>query len=336
MKLSGWKLVCGIFILTGCSHFGNNTDDNSIPDYLLIPSAKQITTIGKNDHPRFSFDNSRLLYTSGSRNSHKGQQVYEIDLLTNKERRVIFSDGDAFDAAYINENEIIYASTTDEIKENPLFPKPTAKENLPSEIYMSGLYGNEIVRLTQQPGYDGEPLFLTHPSKPFILFTSARGDVTGVYRLDLKFLPVSLISAEGNIEKRFPTATPDQKLVAWKEKNLKTNEQKIILHNLGQKSNSVIKESKGDYRDLFFAPRPPHRLFYSVRPKGEKYYQIESYDLDKNCTQVVLKGQDSLITPALSNEAQERLAFAREVKAKKQIWVINLPSDLGPCLETSN
>lgn len=334
MKWMNPAIVALCFLALGCSHL-SVTKDVLTPDYLLAKGSKQITFLGDNDHPRFSENNDKLIYTSRSRSSHKGSQIYEMDLAKNKERRVTFSDGDAFDAIYISAAEILYSSTTDEIKESPLLNKTFDKEYPPSDLYMSDLYGTEIVRLTQQPGYDGQSLFMTHAQKPAILFTSRRGGLTGIYRLDLKNLPVSLISAEKDKDKRFPTLSPDAKQLVWVEKDLKANTQSLVAFKLKEKIPVVLKSHEGEYRDLQFAPRPPARLFYSILRKGDKHWQLEVYDLEKQCTQVVFKGNDSLASPVVSDESQERLAFTRSFQDKKQIYIVALPADLGPCLEAA-
>lgn len=330
-----WKLpaiatLCSLVM--GCTHL-SVTKDVLTPDYLLAKGSKQITFLGDNDHPRFSERNDKLLYSSRTRAAHKGSQIYEIDLMKNKERRVTFSDGDAFDAIYISGAEILYSSTTDEIKESPLLNKTIDKDYPPADLYMSDLYGTEIVRLTRQPGYDGQSLFLTHLSKPAVVFNSRRGNLSGIYRLDLKNLPVSLISAEKEKSKRFPALSPDNKQLVWVETDLKSNTQSLLSFKLKEKIPLVLKGQEGEYRDLQFAPRPPARLFYSILRKGETQWQLESYNLDKQCTQVVFKGNDSLGAPVVSDEAQERLAFTRSFQGKKQIYIVTLPVDLGPCLE---
>lgn len=328
----GW--LCFAFgLLSGCTHL-SLTKDLLSPDFLFGKGSKQVTFFGDNDHPRFSFDGTKLLYTSSRPALHKGVQIYEMDLLSNKERRVTYSDGDAFDGMYISDNEILYASTTDEIKESPLLNKNFNKDFPPSDLYMSDLYGTDIVRLTQQPGMDSEPLLASHETKPFIVFTSRRGDLTGLYRLDLKNLPVSLISAEKDRDKRTPTLSPDHKQLAWIERDLKTQEQSLVLYTFKGKTMKVLKKGEGLYRDLSFAPRSPHRLFYSILRPGEKQYHLEVFDLAQNCTQVLFKGKDSLYSPTVSNDSTERLAFARLFQDKKQIYIVQMPSDLGPCLET--
>lgn len=317
-------------LVSGCSH-SSVTKDVVTPDFLVGKESKQITFFGDNDHPRFSFDGTRLLYQSYRTPQHKGLQIYEMDLLTNKERRITFSDGDAFDATYISANELLYASTTDEIKENPLTVTEQPAELPPADLYMSDLFGTDILRLTRQPGYDGQALFYNDPKKPFIIFASRRGDLSGVYRLDLQNLPVSLISAEKDKAKVFPAISTLGKSIAWVEKDLKTQKQSIVL--LKNRVSSVLKKEDGEYRDLFFAPRPPERLFYSVLRKGEKRSQIEVFDIARQCTQVVFKGSDNLSSPAISNDSVERIAFVRSFQDRKQIYMVNLPTDLGPCLE---
>lgn len=330
-----WK--CALLVLIGCwAQVGcanrSATKDILTPDYLLARGSKQLTFLGDNDHPRFSPDGKTLLFTSRHRSFHRSAQVYELDLEKNKERRVTFSDGDAFDAIYLGNDEVLYASTTDEVKESPLLNKSFDLNYPPSDLYMSDRFGNEILRLTQQPGLDAEPLFWPHITKPAIIFTSRRGELTGLYKLDLKNLPTSLVSAQKDKEKRDPTLTPDFSQIAWVEKDLKSEEESLVLFNLKSKIPRVLKAGEGQYKDLFFAPQNPERLFYSILRKGDKKQQIEVYNLATHCTQVVFKGQDSLSSPAISHQSPEMIAFSRVFKERKQIYLAPLPQDLGPCL----
>ncbi|MBO9665278.1 MAG: PD40 domain-containing protein [Bdellovibrio sp.] len=322
-------------MLAGCSHM-SLTKDLLTPDFLLSKGSKQITFQGDNDRPRFSPDNQRLIYSSHHRGNQKNAQIFEMDLARNKERRVTYSDGDAFDPFYLSTTELMYASTTDEIKESPFLNRNPDKDFPPSDLYMSDRFGSEILRITQQPGFDAEALYVNHPVKPFIIFTSRRGDVTGVYRMDLKNWLVSLIAAEKDKDRRSPTISPNRKDAAFIETDLKTNTQSLQLIDLKTKKMQTLKENEGTYRDLFFAPRSPDRLFYSILRKGEKKFQLEVYNVDSKCTQVVFKGSDSLMTPTVSDEPNERLAFTRLFQDKKQIYIVNLPQDLGPCLEAQN
>lgn len=327
--------LVGLATLSGCSTI-KATKSLLTNDYLLAKGSQQLTFFGDNDHPRFSADGKKILFTSQARPEHKGAQIYELEIDKNKLRRVTYSDGDAFDATYVSDSEILYASTTDEIKESPILNKNFSKESPPAELYMSDLYGTDILRLTYQPGYDGEGLFVSHFSRPAIYFTTRRGDVVGIYRMDLKNLPVTVIGSEMGHEKRFPTVTSDGLLMAFVDKDLKTSEQVVKVLDLKTRVATVIKKNDGVYRDLQFAPQSPARLFYSVLRKGEVHYQIEVYDLEKKCTQVVFKGKDSLVAPTVSATKPEKMAFARLIEDKKQIYILSLPTDLGPCIEATN
>jgi dipeptidyl aminopeptidase/acylaminoacyl peptidase len=332
------QMVLKIFILgsilTGCTH--SPTKDLLTTDFLLQKDIKQITFQGDNERPRFSANGNRLIYASRGRGNQKNLQLFETDLTRNKERRVTFQDGDAFDASYISEMEMIYSSTTDEIKESPFLNRNPSKEFPPADLYMSDRFGSDILRVTNQPGYDGESFLMPHPTKPFVIFTSRRGDVTGIFQIDLKSGYVSLLAAETGKDRRSPTLAPEKTRVAFIETNLETKQQSLQLVDIRTKQTALLKSDEGQYRDLFFAPRPPARLFYSILRKGEKKNQIEVYNLETKCTQVVFKGTDSLMYPAVSNESNERVAFTRTFQDKKQIYIVALPEDLGPCLADAN
>jgi dipeptidyl aminopeptidase/acylaminoacyl peptidase len=331
MKQAGLKIFILGSILTGCTH--SPTKDLLTTDFLLQKDIKQITFQGDNERPRFSANGNRLIYSSRGRGNQKNLQIYETDLIRNKERRVTFQDGDAFDPDYISDMEMIYSSTTDEIKESPFLNRNPSKEFPPADLYMSDRFGAEILRVTKQPGYDAESFLLPHPTKPTVIFTSRRGEVTGIFHLDLKTGYVSLLSAETGRDRRSPTLSPDKSRVAFVDTNLESKQQSLQLVDLRTKQTTLLKADEGQYRDLFFAPRSPARLFYSILRKGEKKHQIEVYNLDTKCTQVVFKGTDSLMYPSVSNENKERVAFTRTFQDKKQIYIVELPADLGACLE---
>lgn len=322
-------------VISSCGH-KSVTENWITPDYLLAKDVKQATFLGDNDDPTFSPDGTHLLYSSKSRLSHKGAQIYELDLKKSKERRITYSDGDAFHPIYLSEDEIVYSSTTDEIKESPLRNKKFDKEFPPAELYTSDRFGAHILRLTQQPGYDGEPHYAALGKSRHLIFAAQRGELTGIFRLDFKKLPVSFISVEKGKEKRYPAISPDSSQIFWVEKDLKTSEQKLIAFKMKGRIPSTLKEKEGHYRDLVVAPRAPLRLFYSILRSGEKHFQLEVLDIEKQCTQVIFKGQDSLLSPAVSDTETEQLAFARQFQDKKQIYVVQLPKDLGPCLESGS
>jgi Periplasmic component of the Tol biopolymer transport system len=302
-------------------------------DFLLAKGSKQLTFLGDNERPRFSPSGDQILFFSSHRMHHKGQQIYELDLKRNTERRVTFSDGDAFDPMYLNDSEIVYSSTTDAIKENPLDLKNFDKVRPPSDLYRSDLVGTEIQRLTNLPSYDGQSVFVRDFRRPYILFTSSREDSMGLQRYDMQTGVIIPVLPDKAKEKRLPTVTSDRMQFAYVEKDLETKTESIWIAPVrGKAAPVMLKEKEGEYSDLMFAPEPPLRLLYSIRRGTEKNHQIEVYDIEGKCTQVLFKGADSLTSPTMS--AQNKLAFVREFQEKKQIYIVDMPADLGPCLET--
>ena len=309
------------------------TKDFLSSDFLASPGSKQLTFWGDNMRPRFSADGEKIIFSSRGRTHHKQTQVYELLWKKNLERRVTFSDGDAFTPSYAEGDGILYASTTDEIKESPLQNKNFNKDMPPSELYQSDAYGTEINRLTLQPGYDAEPLWWKWQSREFVFFSSHRGELRGLYRMDLKTQQTIFISVEKNKDKHSPALTSDGKSLAWIETDLTKKSQSLVLAtNLG-KNPVVLKEGEGLYDDLFFSPDMPAKLYYSVVRKGDKKSQLEVYDLENKCTRVIFKSTDSLASPVVSK--QNKLAFTRDFQGKKQIYIADIPADLGPCLEAS-
>lgn len=320
-------------ILLSCSHVDKKNEPPPPPDYLNGLDSRQITLNGISERPKFSPDGKKIIFQSLRPSSHKGWQIYELDMISNKERRITFSDGDAFDAFYKDNEEIFYASTTDEIKENPLRDPKKDAVFPPSDIYSSDLFGTNIERLIDNSGYDGVPIYYESFGKPQLLFISHRDDVSGIYQLDLQKLRLQLILADKGKDKKYLTISPTKDKVAWIETDLNNHQQSLVVYTFKNKALKVLKTDNGLIRDLTFAAKTPERLFYSIQRPTEKVFRIESYDLEKKCTQVVLQGPETLLSPSLSNDRTERLAFVREVEDKKQIFTVQLISDLGPCLE---
>jgi len=288
------------------------------------------------ERPRFSPDGRKIIFQSARPSTHRGLQIYELDLISGKERRITFSDGDAFDAFYKDNENIFYASTTDEIKEN-LLQGPTTDIKLPpSDIYNSDLFGTNIERIINDSGYDGAPVYQEKLGKPHLFFISNRDTVSGIYSLDLQNKKPQLLLTNRSKDRKYLALNPTQDKLAWIETDLNKRQQSLVVYNFKNKTQKAIKTENGIFRDLSFAPQNPERLFYSVQRPSEKFFRIETYNFEKKCTQVALSGPESLLYPSLSNNRAEQLAFVRVVEDKKQIFVIHLISDLGPCLESQN
>lgn len=328
------KFVSLIFLsltLVACQSSQNRGPNAITADYVFEDGYKQVTFLGENDQPRFSETGNELIFISRQRNSHLGTQVYEIDLRKNRERRVTFHDGDASCPSYINGRKIIYCSTTDEIKETPYLNRNIDPAFPPSELYMSDVYGGDIERLTNHPGFDNEAIY-AKGHKPLIIYTSTHDGVTGIYSFSIKTGIASVLISEKGKLNSHPTLSSDRKKMAWVEKDLKTNHESIKMMTIFSKKTETIKDNGGKYQDLFWQV-DSSKIFYSVLRTGDKWNQLEVYDLGKKCTQGLFKAKDSLFQPVVSNEVKPKLAFTRAFQGKRQIYMVALPSDLGPCFE---
>lgn len=325
-------LLLGFLFLTACQSSKSVASAQAkTADYFLSQGFKQVTFIGENDSPRFSETGNEIIFIGRDRPAHKGAQVYEVDLRKNRERRVTFHDGEDISPSYVSGRDILYCSSTDEIKESPFLNKNPDKDYPPTELYISDIYGNSIQRMTHYPGYDGEAVYVK-AAKPFVIFVSRRGSLIGIYKLDLKSKQVSFLAVEKDKDNRSPTVSSDGKHLAWIQKDVKSGKESLQVMGLNGKKAETVKENGGHYRDLFWQP-DSQRLFYSVQRPGDSRFQLEVYDIEKKCTQSLFKGKDSLIQPVVSDEKKPKIAFVRVFQDKKQIYMVDLPDNLGPCLE---
>lgn len=298
-------------------------------DYLLVEGAKQLTFEGDNDDARFSPNEDRVIFISRKRPSHPNTQAYEIHLARNSERRITYQDGEIRHPTYTADNRIIYASTTDEIKESLAESRKISAvvDFPPTEIYQSDLYGNDIHRLTDHPGYDAEAIPVANK---FLFYTSFREGHLGIYKYDLKSkVSVAFLAERG---KNFwsPTLSSDYQHLAWLEKDLSSPSVRMMWMSLKDMKGQKLKEEAFEIRDLRFVPKSPHgtyQLIYSVR-KNNKPFQIEIFDIEKACTQVVFSGLDSLYQPVMSARQPAQVLFTRALKDSRQVYLVPFPQDL--------
>ncbi len=199
----------------------------------LKQSIRPITKVGENGFGRYSPDGSRILFVSRVRPHHNQAQVYEYDVTRKIERRVTFQDGENASPSYHpDREEILYASSTDERKEDPLFIQLAKEKYLgtskdktavipfvwdwfpsvePLEVYTSSRHGRNIQRLTRSPGPDREPTF--HPSGKSIVFSSDRKAAQGLYLMNSEGAILRRITTSEQPH-RFPQFSADERL-AW-------------------------------------------------------------------------------------------------------------------------
>jgi len=181
--------------------------DYHVPNFVLFPSE------GDSFQPRFSSDGLRVAFVSRLRQRHSSAQIYELDLVSRREKRLTYHDGDAVSPSYSPDGRrLFYASTTDAMKENPIFlqhslrPESVPLEaqsarwplrmlwsELPFDLYSMSLVNTHIERLTHLPRYESEVrldsnsprmVYVAHDKGPFYIVSQNRegGDVQVVLR----------------------------------------------------------------------------------------------------------------------------------------------------------
>lgn len=119
----------------------------NIGDYQFVP------TTGDCHEPRWSPNGDRVLYLCALRTGHDADQLYVYDRIRGTEQRVTWQVGAISGHDWVDNDRIVYSSTTDEMKER-LFRVNSVEAGTGSDVYLSDLMGENILRLTDEPGED--------------------------------------------------------------------------------------------------------------------------------------------------------------------------------------
>lgn len=170
----------------------------TLPEGYTPPLATQLTFLGDSGEGYFNSDGTKIIYQSRNRSAHAQTRIYTMDLKTKKETLVATQPAE-YTCAYFdprNPNQVIYASTQDEVLEHPepeqdrgdFTIKYQSKKRKyewkfhPYEIYKHNLKTRQVTRLTHSVGYDAEATFNNIGSK--IIFTSLRDGDLELYMMD--------------------------------------------------------------------------------------------------------------------------------------------------------
>lgn len=93
------------------------TPSSANPELLKL-GLEQLTQNGDHFSPRFSQDESLIVYLADTKAAHRSTEVYIYNLAGKTHKRMTFSAGRASDAL-IRDNTLYYISNTDALKEKP-------------------------------------------------------------------------------------------------------------------------------------------------------------------------------------------------------------------------
>lgn len=313
---------------------------NNFPELEIV----SLTKFGSNKRPQLSPDNKKLLWISGQNSSHESFQAYMMDLDTQKSRRLTYQDGDVY-GVYMNRknNGLIYASTTDEIKEDSdyirraLDPKAVATSEedrknfisstliniLPrTEIYKSSLDGYNIERITEHPGFDG--MISVHPKKDSVYYVESNGN-----ELSIKFTSLSGKAKTQSLRANAfqPQLSHDGNSLAWLEKN--NDVTKIYVGSANaQKAEPVYSSTTGIY-DLFWMHNNKELFFSMLLSADSTNIEIFRYQIAARCLQRITYNKARDLAPVLSLD-DKNMYFESDREGSSQIYKISLEK-LPPC-----
>lgn len=295
-----------------------------------------MTSIGSNFDGHFSIDGKRVLFLSSGRPSHSQVQVYEKDLTTGRERRVTFHDGDTNSPRYdIKGARMFYASTTDELKENPVFlqrrldagkagPEPLKRnqwETLPTDIYVSGLNGDNIERLTHSRGFDGD--ISVHPKTGTLYFSSNQTGYLQIHVLDPRNGSARLLSKEATLNEAEAAVAPDGKTLAWVQYAPDLSSSQIILGSLG-KAEKPFTLTQGSSFHLSPAWTPNgEEIVFSANADGSENYDLYIIKRDGSCLRrltTTSAAQES--KPSISPDGRQ-LLFSSNESGSSQLYLVS-------------
>lgn len=256
-----------------------------------------------------------LFFVGEDRRSHVNPQAYAMDLLSFEERRVTFQDGQILDVVPVAADQLVYSSSTDELKERPTLFSPTATVSpYPgSELYASDMYGGEIKRLTNEPGFDNL-LNLRLDRSQSVTFSKWRGTNLQLWQLNWKTGDSIPLYHKKNVHIFGADYSATTKEWLWIEQT--TPDQVQIKHASQFKDSAeAIPTKSTQVQDAHWVPGQ-HRLTY-VYFNG-KNWKPGFYDLEKKCGGDLFATDYDILQLRWSVDAAN-LALTAKIQQKKQI-----------------
>lgn len=275
-------------------------------------------------------DGKKLLFVSWGRIDHANRQVYEMDLSTKKETRVTFQSGDVFSPQYLKENWIVYASSTDELKENPTFLKSKLKATeddkvtiaegteIPTDLYLHQLGEGEISRITKHSGFDGWPRLL----KESLSWT--RVDKDKIYVVQ-KSSPQSAEVILALPARSAQWAQNSQKEKVWITYDETRRKTQVWSQDKGA-PREMAAELIGLKTDLVWDPES-RAVAFAFRPEGSQNFQLYTVRGDGNCLTSLTPTKANARAPAFAPDGRTLFYAADSRKG----WQIYRKAWTGPC-----
>ena len=315
------------------------------PAGFVRPAVRQLTHVGDNGEGYFSPDGGAIIFQSKQRPDHWATQIYLLDLKTGVERRVTRNGGDDtcsyFQPSFGSGSRpprIIYASTFDEIAENPAMAKfkpavRRAKEEaerkagkrrryswdfLPYEIYSANLDGSGATRLTTSPGYDAEGTFSADGSK--IIFTSNRDGDLELYTMN----------PDGSDQRRITRAkgydggaffSPDGGTIVWRAFRDSPRHAQVFLANADGSGERRLTNDPAINWAPFFHPKGD-KIIYSANRDGPRNFELYLVDTAGSCIKRLTYHSGADILPVFSPDGA-KIVWTSNRSGANQLYMMD-------------
>jgi len=304
---------------------------------LLSTDELQLTYHGENSQASFSPSGDRVTFISKNRYQHTNAQVYELSIDTLQANRVTYQDGETDSPIYSeNGRSIIYASTTDEIKENPLFINNrllamnkrssrglastqihSGSDLQPFDLYKKKLLSDDFIRLTKKPFLDKNPSHYKFKNQR--LFTSVRDGNLEIYsyRPSLPNSPLRLTFSDFMDDEA--QYSPTSKEFIWVRYGLNSNYSQIMFSERFNK-NDKKELSYGNYFHINPKWHPNGEyIYFSATGPNHKNYQLYTMNKDGSCKTRLTFNKSADTQPTI-DPTSKYIVFTRD----KNLFKVNL------------
>lgn len=244
----------------------------------------------------------------------KRLQIHEFDLQKKTYRQVTWQDGRIRSVDWMNDDQLVYDSNTDELKEATFSGLPM--EQIGAELYASDRFGTRIDRLTERFGEDSQ-VFSAKDGR--LLYLSHRGSSRVVFIRDqnANFRPVSPLTAT---EKFSPALLGRQ--AAWLEKS----EEGV----LGLRLQGRPAPAEWQARDLRSLRSVGNGWLIAEVNSNRTGSSVWFTSSDFSCERPVWLGQE-LIAYADASASTSRLLLTFEGRSRHRLAIQDLPANSFTC-----
>lgn len=297
-------------------------------------ASEETIVVDDGDSSQASYGSAnRLVFVSAKRATHQQPQIYERDLDAGVDRRITFQNGvTARPRLHPKEDWILYASSTDEVKEaGPLFAatKPSklpAPFQDPTEIYVHVLAGLEIRRVTERPGFDGEARF-TGDGRA-LTWTRIVNDRAQIVQAPLAGGAPHVLAGLGDNPTSF-VGSADGKAQSWIDWDGSFGVSRLRLRR-GKQTIDVAGDMIVTKSDNEFTPDSKH-LLWAQKDAQSGRFELWSYDLDRACLQRFAFGSEAERRHPVVSPDMKWLTYTLVKQGRSRIARVPFVKATGPC-----